>query len=116
MALGDRIKKKRDERGMTLKELAEKVGVTEATMSRYESNKIKNPSHGKLKEMASVLNVDINYLMDWENADEDTQYAPVTEDERDLLRIYRTLKHRERTELLGKAYELERISKNNRNH
>ena len=44
MSLGERIKDKRESHGLTLKELSERIGVTEATLSRYESNQIKNLS------------------------------------------------------------------------
>ena len=108
--LGERIKTKRESLGMTLKELAEKIGVTEATMSRYETNQIKNPSHGKLKDLASALSVDINYLMDWEGNDEFTseEMGSLTEDERELIAIFRRLDRRKKHEMMSEAYRFER--------
>ena len=65
-------------------------------------------------EILHVLNVDIHYLIDWENKDEDAQCIPIREDKKDLICTYRPLNWKERLELLGKAYELERINKNDR--
>ncbi len=113
MALGDRIKKKREAQGMTLKQLAEMVGVKEAIMSRYESNKIKNPSHNKIMELAKALHTDVNYLMDWDDKDVDYEsrdnFGALAKDEKDLVYIFRALDRRAKTELLGKAFELERL-------
>lgn len=38
MALSDNIKAKRLERGMTMEELAEKIGATRQVVDRYERN------------------------------------------------------------------------------
>ena len=42
MIISDRIKEMRLKRGLTLKQLAEAIGKTEATVQRYESGNIKN--------------------------------------------------------------------------
>lgn len=65
MTLGERIKRQREAKGMTLLQLAEKIGVSEATMQRYESGRIKNPKQPRLVALTKALDVDANYLMDW---------------------------------------------------
>ena len=40
--VGNRIKVARKDKGITLKELGEKIGLTEATIQKYESGNIKN--------------------------------------------------------------------------
>lgn len=65
MTLGDRIKQAREARGLTMLQLAERVGVREATVSRYESGGIKNLPQSRLVAIAKALGVDSNYLMDW---------------------------------------------------
>jgi transcriptional regulator with XRE-family HTH domain len=52
-------------RGITQKDLAEKIGITPATISAYEnldSNKRKNPTFDKGIEMARALNVSLDWL------------------------------------------------------
>jgi len=69
MTFGERIKARRESMGYTLAQVAEKVGVSEATMQRYESGVIKNPAQPKIAALARTLNVDVNYLMAWEQED-----------------------------------------------
>jgi len=64
--IGDRIKKARLHRGMTLIEVAEKLGKTEATIQRYESGNIKNLKNDTIEELANVLNVSPAHLMGWD--------------------------------------------------
>lgn len=115
MALGDRIKERRESKGMTLRELAEKIGVTEATVSRYENNQIKNPNNLRLREIATALSTDVNWLMDWENNDfnpgkskDISQEWDLDEDEKELVSIFRSLSRRQKHEMMTKAYEFER--------
>lgn len=51
-----RIRELRQKQGLTMKELAEKVGVTEQAISQYERN-IRKPNTETLNKIASALNV-----------------------------------------------------------
>ena len=62
----DLICKRRLELGMTMKELANKVGVSEATISRWESGDIANMRRDKIALLARALNVTPAYLMGWD--------------------------------------------------
>lgn len=64
--LQDRIKSTRLKRNMTLKELANKLNVKEATMQRYESGEIKNVKHETIVMLADALDVSPSYLMGWD--------------------------------------------------
>lgn len=66
MKLHERIKKCRLERGMTLLEVANALGVREATAQRYESGEIKNLKQTTVLEMARIFNCSPAYLMGWE--------------------------------------------------
>ena len=66
MKLHERIKKCRLERGMTLLEVANALGVREATAQRYESGEIKNLKQATVLEMAKIFNCSPAYLMGWE--------------------------------------------------
>lgn len=67
--LGERIRERREELGMTQAQLAERIGVKEATISRYESGDITNPPQERIAKMLDALKIDANYLMDWESDD-----------------------------------------------
>lgn len=69
MTLGDRIKKRREQLGLSQLQLAGMIGVQEATVSRYESGVIQNPPQSKLRALAIALKVDSNYLMNWDDHD-----------------------------------------------
>lgn len=61
------IHNKRLERGLTMKELAEKVGVSEATISRWESGKIDNMRRDKIAALADALNIVPALIMGWDS-------------------------------------------------
>lgn len=67
MTFGERVKMRRESLGYTLAYVAEKVGVSEATMQRYESGVIKNPTQPRIAALARALSVDVNYLMAWDD-------------------------------------------------
>ncbi|MBD7984450.1 helix-turn-helix domain-containing protein [Sporosarcina sp. Sa2YVA2] len=67
MNFGERVKQARLERKMTLLEVAERLGRTEATVQRYESGNIKNPKSDTIQELADALKVSPSYLMGWED-------------------------------------------------
>ena len=51
---------------MTLLEVANALGVREATAQRYESGEIKNLKQKTLLEMSRIFNCSPAYLMGWE--------------------------------------------------
>ncbi len=63
--IGDNIKTKRKQLGMTLEELANKVGVSRQTIFRYETGQINIPSD-KIEKIANALECSPAYIMGWE--------------------------------------------------
>ena len=63
--LNERIKKMRTQKGLTLLEVAEYLGVREATAQRYESGNIKNIGHETICKLAELFNCNPAYLMGW---------------------------------------------------
>ena len=61
MLIGEIILQRRKELNMTQKQLAEKLNVTDRTISRWECG-VSLPDVEMLKTVAKVLNVDINYF------------------------------------------------------
>ena len=68
MDIGERIKARRKEIGLSAEQVAEKLGVSPATIYRYESNDILNMRIDKLEPIAKALNTTPAYLMGWEDA------------------------------------------------
>lgn len=62
MAFGENLKIAREQRGLTQKQLGEKIGVTGVAIMRYEQN-VRVPKPQKLFELAKSLNVNEAWLM-----------------------------------------------------
>ena len=61
-SLGDRIANLRKELDINQKELATKVGITEASLSRYENN-LREPKSELIVRLAKALETSTDYLL-----------------------------------------------------
>ena len=68
----DRLKQKRLEAGLTLEEVAKAVGVTKATVQRWESGLIANMKRDKIVILAKTLRTTPAYILGLE---ENTNYG-----------------------------------------
>lgn len=59
------LKSRRRELGLTLSQIAEQMGVAEATVQRWESGNIKSVRYDKISKLAEVLQVNPTSFMDW---------------------------------------------------
>lgn len=59
-----RLRRTRRLKGMTQQELADKVGLSKSTISKYEKGSIVNIKKNVLYKMASALGVSYAYLLD----------------------------------------------------
>ena len=66
--VNERIKERRICAEMTLLEVANALGITEATAQRYESGSIKNVKHETVSALADLFGCSPAYLMGWTNA------------------------------------------------
>jgi XRE family transcriptional regulator, master regulator for biofilm formation len=95
--IGDRVKKLRLEKKMSLSELAEKAGVAKSYLSSLERNLQTNPSIQFLEKIATVLSVPVDHLIheqinkddldsDWMNLVKDAMKSGVSKEQfRDFL-------------------------------
>lgn len=67
--LNENMKRLRLEKGMTLTDVGEKIGVRNATVQRYESGEIKNIKHETIVKLAELFGVTPSELMGWKTAD-----------------------------------------------
>lgn len=72
--VGNNIKKYRKEANMTLKELADKIDLTEATVQKYEAGNIKNIGVEMLKSIADALGVRPEQITEWEDKEQYLEY------------------------------------------
>lgn len=71
MTVGERIKYLRIEKGMTQKELGEKVGVNNAAINKYETGIVINLKRDMIAKLADALDVTPTYLMGWEDDEQE---------------------------------------------
>ena len=140
--INDRSKEMRLKRGLTLIEVADYIGVKDATIQRYESGNIKNIKHEIICKLAELFKCDPCYLMGWS---EDTNIISnnksnitnsaviqgnnattlivkngdgykkeISEQAVELLRIFEALNVKEQTELLSFAFKLEENHRQNK--
>lgn len=70
MKIGERIKQRRKELGLSVDELAEKLNKNRATVYRYENSDIERIPAEVIKPLSEVLQVSPEYLMGWSENDE----------------------------------------------
>lgn len=62
--IGERVKRLRKEKSITLSELAERANISKSYLSNIERNINQNPSIQIIKKIADVLNVDFHLLLE----------------------------------------------------
>lgn len=92
MSVKDLIREKRLSLGMTMKEVADKVGVSEATISRWESGEISNMRRGAISALAKALNISPNEIMGWEQSEEYADDSPSYYDDPEVAAIANEMK------------------------
>ena len=63
MNMGDIIKMKRVELGLTQEELAEKLGLQKSAIAKYENGRVENIKRSILKKMSELFNCSPSFLM-----------------------------------------------------
>lgn len=66
MTVNERIKKLRNEKKITLEDLAKVLGTTKQTIYKYENGIITNIPYDKIVALSKVLKTTPNFLMGWE--------------------------------------------------
>lgn len=131
-SMGQRIKERRIELGLTLEELGNMVGAGASTVRKWETGYIKNMRSDKIKRVAVALDVTPAYLMGWDESQNvhveqvhtnngligqanapvsikngDSAPEQMSKEETELLRIYSALSVKGRMKLLTTAMDLE---------
>lgn len=85
MKIGEKIKNRRTELGMSADDLAKKMGVNRATIFRYENGDINNMSLDKLEPLAKALGVTPGYFL----SDKEDNAFPLNNTEKQIIVAYR---------------------------
>lgn len=92
--MAQRIKQLRQDRGLTLEQVAEVVGVGKSTVRKWETGMIANMRRDKIADLAKALGTTPAYLMGWkeeEDKKDSPNDLPITEGEKMLLNLFRKI-------------------------
>ena len=87
MEVQDILKRRRIELGLTQDDVAKHVGVSETTVSRWESGNIANMRRSRIVKLAEVLQISPGVIMGW--ADEPEQRQRVVPDSPKLAILFK---------------------------
>lgn len=110
MTIYERIKNRRKELGLTADQVANSLGISRATVYRYESSDIEKIPFDIIKPLSEVLHCSPAYIMGWESPAPAVTPA-LTPDKEELLANYDKLNDegkreaRKHVKLLGNSPE-----------
>ena len=104
--MAKRIKNLRQEKGLTLEQVADVVGVGKSTVRKWETGMIANMRRDKIADLAKALGTTPEYLMGWEEKKESPSKVDLTEGERLLLDLFRQIPEEQQRVFLdmGRVY------------
>ena len=88
--MAQRIKALRQEKGLTLEQVAEVVGVGRSTVRKWETGMIANMRRDKIASLADALGTTPEYLMGWSKENSPDELV-LTEGEMDLIKLFRLI-------------------------
>ena len=90
--MAQRIKALRQEKGLTLEQVADVVGVGKSTVRKWETGMIANMKRDKIADLAKALGTTPAYLMGWSEEDQEKKDSPaepqLNEGEKMLLDLF----------------------------
>lgn len=93
--MAQRIKALRQEKGLTLEQVADVVGVGKSTVRKWETGMIANMRRDKIADLAKALGTTPAYLMGWMEEDTAEKVSPsepsLTEGEKLMLDLFRKI-------------------------
>ena len=104
MTNGERLKYLREKKGLTQKDVATRLGLEPAAISKYELD-MREPNIEALKKLATIFNVSIDYII----TGEEKHPIPVpkmTDEYYKLISIYSNLSEIDRNYIMSLAERL----------
>lgn len=112
MDMGKKIHDLRVQKGLTLEQLGDKVGVGKSTVRKWENGIIANMKRDKIVKLSIALDTTPGYLMGWEDSPDkkisshSTQNIHLSDEEKELLEIFHKLNPDGKKKLFERAEEL----------
>lgn len=102
MEVYERIKERRKKLGLSANDIAEALGISRATVYRYESADIEKLPTTIIEPLAKILRCSIPYLMGWEDELElhKKNDFVLSDLEKEIIKKFRTLNNGERSMFL----------------
>ena len=88
MTVGDRIRNRRQELGMTMEELADKIGVKRWTVNKYEKDEI-DMKLSTIKQLHNILDISYIDLLDDDDSEDRevlTAYHQASDEKQEAVR------------------------------
>ena len=92
MKVNERIKELRMTNRLTLKEVADRIGVSEGTVQRYESGFISTVPYESIERIADLYGCDPAYVMGWQPEYHISDFKPIdysVKEETEIVNAYR---------------------------
>ena len=89
--MAQRIRELRKEKGLTLEQVADIVGVGKSTVRKWETGMIANMKRDKIASLAKALGTTPEYLMGWDKKENSPHDLPITDGEKVLLSLFRKI-------------------------
>lgn len=87
--INERIKERRTVLGLTLLDIAEQLGVREATVQRYESGKIENLKYDTIINLSKILKCSPAYLLGFDDSPDYDNGEKFSQKEKAVMLAYR---------------------------
>ena len=103
MTVGSRIRARRQELGMTMEELADKIGVQRWTVNKYEKDQI-DMKLSTIQLLHNVLNISYIDLLDDDNSEDReilTAYHQVGDEKQEVVRAILRLPEKQKKPVTG---------------
>lgn len=71
MKVSDVLRNRRIELGMKQQDVADAIGVTKATVSRWETGNIKSMNRDNIEKLSRLYDIPPSVLLDWDGYDEE---------------------------------------------
>lgn len=114
MTTGERLKLRRKEIGFSAEKVADQLGVSPATIYRYEKGDIEKVPVDSLAELAKILQTTPAYLMGWESQADPAEINDLlaqiqASEEKEQSRIAEMIQDFKKLNDDGKAKAIERV-------
>lgn len=84
MTKGERLRLLRENIGLTLEEVADKLFITKQTIYKYEKDIVTNIPSNRLERLAEIYHTTPEFILGWENAPQTTSSTELSSDSNQL--------------------------------